>query len=239
MTKGSANETFTLPSPTSNSSAGLKTQVAVFMDRAEEVRSHPLAGTLGKLKFVLEFDPETLQMLGGTATLDDLDRSSWVYLAVLMRPVVFLEQEPVSLHVITNAISREHEPLRPLIKNFKTRYTAWQKSNLLGIAELEPPAVPLPAGEHQIESIWTGEVGTLPNDIDEAAIVWDRPLADTFLNGCVWHSDIAKAATYNAASPLQKQIMAKCAELRTLSAVEFIVGTRAFILAARNADYDF
>ena len=55
---------FTLPSPVSSSSGELKTQVAVFMDRAEEIRSHPLAGRLGRLEFALKFDPETHRLLG-------------------------------------------------------------------------------------------------------------------------------------------------------------------------------
>lgn len=228
-----------LPHPLASSTDQLKIRVQAFIDRATDIRNHPLAGAQGGLQLKLKCDRETLELIGGTVELDDVDRSSWVHLAVLMRPLVFLEQDPLSFHVLTNAISREHEPLRPYISELKTRFTAWQESNLLGYVPMGDAADPLPEGEHQIESIWTGSVGTLPVDIDEPDIVWDKGFANTFVNGCLWHSDLDKATEYSSASPLMKQFMAKCAELRTLSAVQFVTRTYYFVMAARAVGYDF
>lgn len=95
----------------SMSSDDLKTAVTTFMERADKIVAHPLAGTQSTIKIVVAKDPES-----GTesAKLDRnlLPEEQWVYLATLMRSVIYLEQDSISFNVLTNRIEREHEELR-------------------------------------------------------------------------------------------------------------------------------
>ncbi|MDO3397508.1 hypothetical protein QWJ41_17410 [Nocardioides sp. SOB44] len=219
------------------SSDDLKTAVATFMDRADKIVAHPLAGTHSTIKIVVTQDPES-----GTETAK-LDRNllpeeQWVYLATLMRSVIFLEQESISFNVLTNRIEREHEELRGRLKAGREGLKAWKKhvfvySGLIGEAK-----VPLPEGKTAIQQVNFGPPGVSPSGVDLEMLSPDYEYADAYLNAQVWHSDNAKARMYQAAGEDQKQHYRKCAEIRVISAIDIVAQLRQWILDARTDGWD-
>jgi hypothetical protein len=87
------------------SSDKLKTNTANFMRRADTIVQHPLAGTNPTITIQVTFDLETESITKADLDLDNLDESSWGYLAVLMRPIMFLEQDPIAFQKIANDLS--------------------------------------------------------------------------------------------------------------------------------------
>jgi hypothetical protein len=58
-----------------------------------------------------------------------------------------------------------------------------------------------------------------------------------YLNGRMWHADTDKVDQYDEASPGMRSLMAKCAEARTLSAVQWVRCLSERINDDRNAGW--
>lgn len=65
----------------------------------------------------------------------------------------------------------------------------------------------------------------------------DFELADIYFNARVWHSDADKMDQFDQASPWLKTLMAKSAEVRTLSAVQWVRYLHRWIIDARTAGW--
>lgn len=126
-------EEATEPMPSSDK---LKTNVANFMRRADKVIEHPLASTNPTITIQVRFDPETKAITKADLDLANLDESSWAYLAHLMRPIMFLEQDPIAFHKITNDLSFEHRELAPMLKIAKAEFERWKTELMFGIQDL-------------------------------------------------------------------------------------------------------
>ena len=50
----------------------------------------------------MTIDPESNAITKADLDLANLDESSWGYLAVMMRPIMFLEQDPIAFHKIAD-----------------------------------------------------------------------------------------------------------------------------------------
>ncbi len=222
------------------SSDKLKTNVANFMRRADTIVEHPLAGTNSTITIQVTFDPDTKAITKADLDLNNLDESSWGYLAVLMRPIMFVEQDAIAFHKITNDLSFEHRELASVLKIAKADFNRWKTELIFGIQHLGKAANPLPEGETAVVRIAAGPVGTLPEGMSASGFTPDYELADIYLNACVWHSHNDKAQKFFDSSAMIQANYAKCAEIRTLSAVRLVGQLRQFILDAREqGKYDF
>jgi hypothetical protein len=222
------------------SSAKLKTDVANFMARADKVLAHRLAEQPPSLQVLFNLDPETTIVTSINVDWNHIDEESWVYLAVLMRPIIFNEQDPISFNKLSGAIAHEHELLRTLLKEGRKRFSAWQKHMYVGQQEMGPVAQEhkgLPSGT--VTRFEFGEPDTVPDDVDLDQVVPDYKLADIYLNGLVWHSDTAKAAEFQAATPYSQAFYAKCAEIRTITGIKYVRDLREFVIRTRALGFDF
>lgn len=220
------------------SSDDLKTAVATFMDRADKIVAHPLAGAQSTFQIIVTKDEES-----GNETVK-LDRNvlpeeQWVYLATLMRSVIFLEQDPISFNVLTKLIEREHEGLRGRLKRGRDGLKAWKKHAFIYSGRIGKAAVPFPEGQTAVAQIKVGPPGASPSGIDLERLSPDYEYANAYLNAQVWHSDNDKARLYQAASPDQKEHYRKCAEIRVISAINIVAQLRQWILDARADGWDF
>lgn len=218
----------------------LKTDVANFMARADEIVQHPLSTADPTFKLLFSFDPETTLLTSINIDLDAIDKSSWVYLAVLMRPIVFNEKDPISFAKLTVAIGAEHDHLRGILKQGRVEFLQWQKHMYIGQQLMGPVSE-----EHRgletgtVVKLDIGEVGTVPDGVDLDQMVPDYTLAKTYLNGMLWHSDTEKAAEFQAASAHGQAFYAKCAEIRTITAIRYVRDLRQFIINTRELGLDF
>lgn len=220
------------------SSAGLQARVANFMTRADKIVAHPLAGERPTWNLMLWFSKTSGNLAKIDFDLANLDESSWAYLATLMRPVVFLQEDSTSIESVTVAIEREHPSVRGgSLKGLRRGLSAWHKQVHVALLPMGEADVPLPEGETRVDALWTGAVGTAPVEVSDGTS--DAVMANVFLNGCLWHGDADKATRYEEASPFMKNYMAKCAEMRTLDGVRFVDGLRQWILDARADGRDF
>lgn len=223
------------------SSPKLKTDVANFMERADELAEHPLATHPPSFQVVMTRDPETTLVTAMNVDWHNLDKGTWVYCAVLIRPMVFLTNDDISLAKLLDRIGEEHETLAKYAETGKALLEEWQTHMYVGQQNLG--VVPaeykgLPTGT--VTRIELGPPDTVPDDIsiDIDQMVPDYKLAKVFFNGHLWHSDTKKAAEFMAASPNMKAFYAKCAEIRALTAFEHVLGLRQFILQARAKGHD-
>lgn len=219
------------------SSDDLKTAVANFMTRADKIVAHPLAGTQSTIKVQVAEDPESGNQ---TVKLDRnlLPEEQWVYLATLMRSVIFLEQDSISFNVLTNRIEREHEELRGRLKRGRDGLKAWKKHVFIYSGQMGRAEVPLPEGQTAIQQINFGPPGVSPSGVDLGQLSPDYEYANAYLNAQVWHSDNLKARAYQAASADQKEHYQKCAEIRIISAIDIVAQLRQWILEARADGWD-
>ena len=178
--------------------------------------------------------------------MNNIDKATWLYLAMLMRPIVFNQYNPISFANLTVAIGFEHEPLRGLLKTGRKEFIAWQKHMYVGHQDLgevpehlrgQEPGTLTMLGFQEIKDKET-EAEPVPGPFDADKMVPDYVFADIYFNGQVWHSDTAKAAAYQAATPLMQGYYAKCAEIRTITAIKFVKDLRTFITAMRTHGHD-
>lgn len=227
--------------PCGPSSEKLMTDVANFMERADEVVEHPLAQHDPNFDVLLHFDPATAVVSHMSMDLNNLDKATWLYLASVMRPIVFNQKDPISFANLTVAIGFEHEPLRALLKTGRTEFVAWQKRMYIGQQHLgavpehlrgQPPGTLAALAFQEIKD--GAEAQPLPQPLDESEMVPDYVFADIYFNGKVWHSDTDKAEAYQKSSPLMRAYYAKCAEIRTITAIKYVKDLRTFISAMRT-----
>jgi hypothetical protein len=55
----------------------------------------------------------------------------------------------------------------------------------------------------------------------------------------LWHSDTEKTAEFQAASAHGQAFYAKCAEIRTITAIRYVRDLRHFIINTRELGFDF
>lgn len=221
------------------SSQKLKTDIANLMERADELAEHQLATRQPSFNVVMTRDAESTLVTAMNLDWDNLDRSTWVYCAVLMRPIAFLSTDDISLAPLLERIGEEHPPLAGYAKRGTEMFEAWQTHMYVGqqdLGQVPDEFKGLPTGT--VTRLAFGPPDTVPNEVDLAEIVTDYQLAKIYLNGKLWHSDTKKAAKFEAASPNMKAFYAKCAEIRTLTAFEHVLGVREFIKGARELGHD-
>jgi hypothetical protein len=221
-------------------SVELKTDVANFMARADKVLAHRLAEHSPSFQVLLNFDPETTMLNSINIDWDHIDEQSWIYLAVLMRPIIFNESDPISFNKLSGALAREHEPLRTALKQGRQQFSAWQKHMYIGQQEMGPVTAQhkgLPAGT--VTRLEFGEPDTVPDDVDLDQMVPDYVLADIYFNGLLWHSDTDKAAEFQAATPYAQAFYAKCGEIRTIMGIKYVRDLREFVVRSRALGFDF
>lgn len=210
------------------------------MTRADKVLAHRLAEHPSSFQVLFNFDPEATILTSINIDWNHVDEQSWVYLAVLMRPIIFNDADPISFNKLSGAIAREHELLRTVLKQGRQQFSAWQKRMYIGQQELGPVAEEhkgLPAGT--VTRLEFGEPDTVPSDVDLDQMVPDYVLAHIYLNGLVWHSDTDKAAEFQAATPYVQAFYAKCAEIRTITGIKYVKDLREFVVHSRALGFDY
>ena len=221
------------------SSPELKANVANFIERAEQIASDPLAGQDPTFKVEFSLDPRTGEIGASGFDMQVRPASDWLAMASLMRPIIFLETDGVSIPKLTTQIEREHVPLRGRLKQARTGLAAWKRHAFVYAGNLDRAPTPLPAGEVQIQQVRIGPPGASPSGVPLDGLATDYEYADIYLNANVWHADAAKSLEYQAASEFMKQQYRKCAEIRILSAAkEIIPPLHRWILDARAAGHD-
>lgn len=217
----------------------LKTDIANFMERADELVEHPLADRRPSFTVIMARDPDSTLLTAMNIDWETIDKSTWVYCAVLMRPMVFLANDDIALGTILARIGAEHPGLAKYAETGKRLFEAWQTHMYVGQQDLgQVPAKyhGLPTGT--VTRLELGPPDTVPDVVDVKKMVPDYQLAKIYFNGMLWHSDTKKAAKFQAASSQMKAFYAKCAEIRTLTAFEHVLGVRQFVHQARNRGYD-
>lgn len=221
------------------SSSKLKTDIANFMERADELAGHPLAARQPSFTVIMTRDPKSTLVTAMNIAWHNLDKSTWVYCAVLMRPMVFLAGDDIALGALLDRIGVEHPPLADYAASGKRLFEAWQTHMYVGQQDLgQVPAEyqGLPTGT--VTRLELGPPDTVPDDVDLGEMVADYQLAKIYFNGMLWHSDTKKAARFEAASAQMRAFYAKCAEIRTLTAFQHVLGVRAFVHQARHLGHD-
>ncbi|MEI3867306.1 hypothetical protein V6S02_09470 [Microbacterium sp. CCNWLW134] len=221
------------------SSVELKANVANFMERAERIAGNPLAGQDAQFTVRMRKDIQTGEISATGFDPRVLPEDDWLAMAARMRPIIFLEDDPVSLSKLTAQIEREHVALRGRLKQARQRLSAWKRHAFvyLGNFEVAPPG--LVAGEERSQQVRIGPPGRSPSGIATEGLATDFDYANTYLNAMVWHSDTNKSMEYQAASEFMKKQYRKCAEIRVLSAAKDIIPPlRQWILDARADGHD-
>ncbi len=90
-----------------------------------------------------------------------------------------------------------------------------------------------------VAQVLIGPPGESPSGIPLDELSADYEYADAYLNAQVWHADADKIAAYEAASPFMRNLYAKCAEIRVVSAIEIVGSLREWIIGARDDGWDF
>lgn len=221
------------------SSSKLKTDIANFMERADELAEHPLAAHQPAFTVIMMRDPESTLVTAMNFDWNNMDKSTWVYCAVLMRPMVFLAGDDIALGALLDRIGAEHPPLANYAERGKRFFEAWQTHMYVGQQNLRQVPTEhqgLPTGT--VTRLELGPPDTVPDDVDLDKMVPDYQLAKIYFNGMLWHSDTKKAAKFEAASSQMRAFYAKCAEIRTITAFEHVRGVRQLVHQARNLGHD-
>ena len=223
------------------SSNDLKARVADFMERADELITHPHAGYKAPLSLTVTTNADTNEV---SYNLDHrlLDKEPLVYFATMTRPMLWTEKEPIYVPKLIEAIRQEHPALQPMCTEMTRRWKEeWRNRTFLGLKSTAPPAY-TPIDGWKLTNVWSAPVGApMPaDDLSEVPVIEDYEFAKLYLNGFVWHNDIEKTAGYRQTDELMKTHYRKCAEIRTFAGFQLIIKPiRQFFLDARAAGEDF
>lgn len=221
------------------SSPELLANVANFLERADLIARHPLAGQDAQFSVQMRLDLRTGEV--GATGFDSqvLSDDDWLAMAVRMRPIIFLEDDPVSIKNLTTQIEREHPALRGQLKQARKGLAAWKRHAFVYAGNLGGISRPLAPGEIHHQRVKIGPPGASPSGVPLEGLSTDYDYANTYLNAMLWHSDTAKSIEYQAAPEYMKQHYRKCAEIRVLSAAKDIIPPlRQWILDARADGHD-
>jgi hypothetical protein len=86
----------------------LQADIANMMERADELAEHPLAARQPSFTVIMTRDPESTLVTALNINWNNIDKSTWVYCAVLMRPMVFLAGDDIALGPLLDRIGAEH-----------------------------------------------------------------------------------------------------------------------------------
>lgn len=229
----------TEPVQQTESSAELQLRVARFMSRAEEILEHPLAGKTSDFTVTLKANPETGQVVGADFDTNLQERNSWGHLATMLRPLIFLTNDDGSVGRLMSLIKRDHPRLREHgLEKLQQGIGDWRKQPIIAIQDLGPidesGAEPV---RGNVRSLWSGVTGSQPEGLNIDQLTPDFELAEIYFYGRMWHADAEKVDQFEQASPGMKALMAKCAEIRTLSAVQWVRYLHQWIVDARAAGW--
>jgi hypothetical protein len=222
------------------SSAGLIANVANFLERAELIARNRLAGQDAQFSVQMRLDPRTGEVSATGFDPQVLPEDDWLAMAVRMRPIIFLEDDPVSIKNLTSQIEREHQSLRGQLKDARTGLAAWKRHPFVYAGNLGGLPRSLGPDDNRRQWVKIGPAGASPSGVPLAGLSTDYDFANTYLNAMLWHSDTAKSIEYQAAPENIKQHYRKCAEIRVLSAAKDIIPPlREWILDARANGFKF
>jgi hypothetical protein len=225
------------------SSPELKTRIASFIRRVDNVLLHPLADSKGPFTLNVAYDQTTGTIVGGELLHNNMPKPDLVYLATEMRPLIFATTEKTHVLKLTAQIEEEHSYFRNNFDQFRSDYERWTNRLIIGVQEIGTVPKDQQSDSPQLTSVWSAPAGTpFPDGTDIESMSTDFYFAKVYFYGEfygeVWHSDDTKAALYESATPFMQRHMAKCAELRTLSAISFLGALRGWILQARETGAD-
>jgi len=209
------------------------------MQRAEQIVAHPLGAAESSFRVAMRLDHRTGDFTAVGFEEPLRPREEWQVLALDLRPIIFLENEPISFNVLTKRIEREHVRLSGQLRASRVELKAWK--NYVYIAA-EPIGTPVsgPAQPMLLPNrmLKMGPGGRIQSAVDISELSTDYEYADAYLNAMMWHSDNVKARAYQAARPDMKVHYAKCAELRVIAATAYVRKLRQWILDARDDGHD-
>lgn len=205
------------------SSPELKANVANFLARAEQIAANPLAGKDAKFSVQMQIDLRTGEV--GATGFDPqvLPEDDWLTMAVRMRPIIFLEDDPISVKNLTSQIEREHILLRGQLKSARSGFAAWKRHPFVYAGNLSGTPRSMEPGEVRRQEVRIGPPGAPPSGVPLDGLVTDYHYANTYLNAMVWHSDTDKSIEYQQAPEYIKKHYRKRAEIRVLSAAKDII----------------
>lgn len=221
------------------SSPNLVANVANFLERAERLALHPLAGKDAQFSVRMRLDLKTGEL--GATGFDPqvLPDDDWLAMAVRMRPIIFLEEDPVSVNRLTAQIEREHPTLRGRLKQARRGLADWKRHAFVYAGNLGGWPGPLRPGETRDQVVRIGPPGASPSGVPLEDLSTDYNYANIYLNAMAWHSDTDKAIEYQNAPEHMKLHYRKCAEIRVLSAAKDVIPPlRQWILDAIQDGHD-
>jgi hypothetical protein len=180
-----------------------------------------------------------MSISGGQLIFDTRPDEEWYPLAMLIRPIMYLEGEPVQLTKVLQLIKREAPDMREAAEAIRLDVSRWRKSMYYGLQHLgdAAPEDALPTGQHRIEAIHSGPAGAWPEsaDVDAAIpIIPDWVLADTYFNGEMFHSDGPKAETIAGSAGFTLSAYKQAAQIRTVHSTPFIRRTLELVQRGRT-----
>jgi hypothetical protein len=185
----------------------LKARVLDFMERADKLLSHPLADCRAPFKRLM-----TKRISTGEVSYEldhnPVDEEPLVYLATIVRPIIFTESEPIYFPALVSAIGHAHPALRPHCHLLSDEFKKWKRQLFVG-SRSNVPAGHAPIEDWTMVKVRTAPVGTpLPGDMPDAELIEDFYFA---------------TAEYRAAGELMQAHYRKCAEIRVFSAIQMLV----------------
>jgi hypothetical protein len=223
------------------SSDDLKGRVVDFMERAEELLSHPMAGYTAPFTLNVTASQSTGEILSYELDHRLLDKEVLVYFATIARPMLFTESEPIYIPKLIAAVGHEHPALIPMCGAMsKLSKDEWRNRVFIGLKTSTTP-VNEPTEGWTLTNVRTAPSGTaFPDDeMSELPMIEDYEFTKLYLNGFVWHNDSDKILGYRQASQLMQLHYRKCTEIRVFGGLQLVIKPiHQFFLHARAAGED-
>ena len=230
------------PDTCGSSTPELKATVANFLERAEKIASHHLAGQVPTFSVNFIVDPSTGELAATEYDPQVLPEDDWLPLAARMRPIIFLENDHVSIPRLTARIEREHVLLRDQgkLKQARKDLAAWKRRGFVYKGNLDRVPSPLLPGQVQMQHVKIAAPASPASGPSRERQSTDYEYAVAYFNGSLWHGDADKRIKYDAASEQTKKHFQKCAEIRVMrAAIDIIPPLRQLIMDARADGHDF
>ena len=192
-----------------------------FIKRATMVAQHPETAKVPPTLMVANLSAVTGESY---IEVPEIEPMSWQHLALLVRPLAFLEKEPTYLADVLNLLSKISQTDRNAASGLRKEFLMGMKEPLImvGTAPGQASGEPAPDGKPRLLSVSTYDKAQEDPMIGYEGVLTGNQLAEIYLNGQLFHVNPNQVNQFNSFSTFMKSLAEACAKILVRGAAYYI-----------------
>lgn len=192
-----------------------------FIKRATKVAQHPETAKVPPTLMVAHLSSVTGESY---IEVPEIEPISWQHLALLVRPLAFLEKEPTYLADVLNLLCKNSRADRNAASDLRKEFLKGMKEPwiIVGTAPGQASREPAPDGKPRLISVSTYDKSPVDPMIGYEDVFTGNQLAEIYLNGQLFHANPNQVNQFNNFSTFMKSLAEACAKILVRGSAYYI-----------------